>query len=1046
MMKLPHILLTLVAAMFVAIMPVRAQKGELKITGKITDASTGTPLAGANVSVEGYSAAMTNDSGLFVVKVKSCFDELTITRPAYQGKRLALKGNKNVNVALFEEGYASVFKNALTPMGEVNNSRLTSAVKTLDQDFSLRPVSSADQLLQGNVAGLNGLTRSGMEGAGLNFFLQGFNSIYTNNQPLLVVDGMVVENHSNGISLIDGYIATPMGTIDVRDIQRISVIKDATTIYGVKGANGVILIETLRSKDQATQIKMQAQTGINLRPTELPLLSAAQQKSYLIDMYKSTGKYSATDIQNLAFVNQTKPVLYNWGYEGNEDYYKYNQNTNWQKELFQQGIKNKYTMNVTGGDETAIYAISLGYLLNEGLVKGTDYSRFNARVNSEIKFTKDLKVRTGMSFVYGSKNLASQGAVSTVNPIYTSLVKSPFTSPYVYNQEGLRSPNTEDVDMFGNSNPVKMQDATQINSNYGFLGNFTIDYQILKSLKFSSMSGLNYNKDRERVFLPSEGIVYEELPISVVTNKQQHRVERLFSLTNETKLNFNTNVKEDQNLNVNAGFRYMTSKAEDDWGKGYNSSSNYYRSISYGLSALRQVGGSLGTWNWLSYFASADYSIKDRYFLNATASADASSRYGSGVGQYQVYPSVSGAWLISSEGFMKDASAVDMMKLRAGYYASGNDDIGNYTARYYYVPQNMLGNYGLVRGNIINTNLRPERHNKFALGFDLAVLNERASMSVDLYHTRVSDMITNSKLSPLAGFQTYISNGGEMTNRGIDLTFNGRLLNGPVKWDMGLTVSHYKNKITKLDGDAYLTSVGAGYVQTKVGQPLGVFYGYKTEGVYATSAQASANQLYTMVGAVKTPFTAGDVRFKNLSGSDNLIDANDMTVIGDPNPDIYGGLNTSVKWKKFNVSALFTYSLGNEVYNYTRQVLESIKTFDNQTQAVLNRWKVEGQVTDMPKAVYGDPMQNSRFSDRFVEDGSYVKLKNVTFSYDVPVKKLSFLDGLQVYAVVENLCTITKYKGYDPEFSLSGNPLGYGVDCFNTPLARSFYVGVKIGL
>lgn len=1045
MFRLSYILFAVLTVLFVAVSPIYAQKEELKVTGVITDASNGTPLAGASVSVPGFSSAMTNDQGEFTLRVKSLYSEVIISRPSYESKRLALRGVLNLKIKLYESGFSSMYKDILTPFGEVNNTRLTGSLTTIDEDNSLRPVSSSDEVIQGNVAGLNSVVRSGMDGAGLNFFLRGFNSIYTNNQPLLVVDGMVVENRSNGVSLIEGYISTPMGTIDVRDIQRITVVKDATTLYGVKGANGVILIETVSSKEQATRITMQAQIGMNMQPTEIPMLDASQHKSYLIDMYQSTGKYTSNQIQNLPFLNQQKPVYQSWGYEGNVDYYRYNKSTNWQDELFQQGIKNKYSLNVTGGDETAIYAISLGYLLNDGLVKGTDYSRFNARVNSEIKFSPNFKVRSSMSFVYGTKNLSDQGGIMSSNPIYTSLVKSPFTSPYVFNEAGLRSPNLEGVDMFGNSNPFAMGGSTQVNSNYGFLGNFLLDYQIIKPLRITSMFGLNYNKDRERLFLPSSGLAYDELPNATITNQSQHRVERLFTLSNETRLNLNLKVAENQSLTAVAGIRYLNSKAEDDWGKGYNSASDNFRSINYGLSSLRQVGGSIGEWNWVAYFGSVDYAIKDRYFLNATMSLDASSRYGTAIDQYQKYPSVSGAWLISSEKIMRNLKFINMMKLRGGYFASGNDDIGNYTGRNYYTTQNFMGNYGLVRGNIVNSNLKPERNNKINLGLDMAVLNERLSFSLDVYNTQVKDMITYSNLSPVAGFSTYISNAGKMTNKGIDLAVNLRVLNGPIKWDVGATVSHYKNEITKLNGNAYTTSIAGGYVQTKVGQPLGMFYGYKTAGIYSTSTEAASPQLYSMIGAVKTPFTAGDVRFVNADNND-LINEDDMTVIGDPNPDIFGGVNTSVKWGRLTASAIFTYSIGNDIYNYTRQQLESMSNFDNQTQAVLNRWKVEGQATNMPKVSYGDPLQNSRFSDRFIEDGSYLKFKNLTFSYDIPVKKFAFLTGLQVYAVAENLYTFTKYKGYDPEFSASGNPLGYGVDAFMTPQARTFYVGVKIGL
>lgn len=376
---------------------------------------------------------------------------------------------------------------------------------------------------------------------------------------------------------------------------------------------------------------------------------------------------------------------------------------------------------------------------------------------------------------------------------------------------------------------------------------------------------------------------------------------------------------------------------------------------------------------------------------------------------------------------------------------TGNDDIGNYTARRYYTSQNLLGNYGLVRGNVVNTALKPERVGKLNIGVDMAFLNERLAVSVDAYRSQVKDMIAYSPITPISGFSTYIDNNGEMKNTGVDFSINARLIDrNALKWDLGITVSHYKNEVTKLKGDRYVTDIADATIMTEVGKPLGVFYGYKTKGVYATEAEAKADNLYVRSGLQDLAFGVGDVHFVNMN-NDKYINENDMVEIGDPNPDIYGGLSTRILWKRFTLSARFTYSLGNDIYNYTRRTLESMSGMENQTQAVLNRWKVEGQVTTMPKVTYGDPMQNSRFSDRWIEDGSYLKFKNLTLAYDVPIKR-GIITGMQIYAIAENLCTWTSYKGYDPEFNVSSSPLGYGIDAFVTPQSRTFYVGLKLGL
>lgn len=1017
------------------------------VKGTVVDAVKGMPLEGISISIPGISAAMTNEKGEFSIRTNTQEAELLVSGPGYQQKWVALKGRStNIRIALNDEATATVFKDILTPLGYVSGNRVTTPITQLDDDNSKSPAVTPDALLQGKVAGLNAITRSGMDGAGLNTFLHGFNSIYTNSQPLLIIDGMIVENMSAGVSLIDGYLSTPLNSIDVKDIERISVLKDASVLYGVKGANGAIIVETKRAKSPETTINVHAQMGVNMKPSSIPVLDASQSKRYLASVYQSRG-YSANQMSKLPFLNSEKPVLQEWGYEGNVDYYRYNKSTDWQDNLFSQGFKSDYSLSVTGGDEVALYAVSLGMLSNKGVIDGTDYSRFTARLNTDISISPKLKVQTSMSFIYGKKNLAAEGSKSALNPIYSSLAKAPFTVANIYDEQDLMSPLLENVDMFGIANPqVVLDDVMHENSNYGFMGNVSVKYSVWKDLTLSTVVGLRFNKERERVFHPSSGIPYGELPTAMITNELQHRVERIFTLSNETRANYLFKFGADHRLDATLGMRYLNTKGEDDWGKGYNSASDNFTSINYGLNELRQAGGSIGEWNWLAFYANLAYSWKDRYFLTGTFSADASSRYGDDIGQFQSFPAISGAWLISSEPFMRNIDKVDLLKLRAGYSTAGNDDIGNFTARRYYTSQNLMGNYGLVRGNLVNTALKPERVGKFNVGVDASFFNERLSLSADFYRTNVKDMIAYSSITPISGFSTYVDNNGEMQNTGFDFSLSGRLLNlRELKWDAGLTASHYKNKVTKLNGDRYLTDIAGGTILTEVGKPLGVFYGYKTNGVYATSAEAATDGLYHRSGLQDLAFGAGDVRFVNLNAADKYINESDRTVIGDPNPDVFGGLFTSVSWKQFKLSARFTYSVGNDVYNYTRSTLESMNGLANQTQVVLNRWTKEGQITNVPRVVYGDPMQNSRFSDRWIEDGSYLKFKNLTLSYDVPMKK-GLIRGLQVYAVAENLGTLTSYKGYDPEFSVTASPLGYGIDAFVTPQTRTFYVGLILGL
>lgn len=1030
---------------------IEKNKGEevktVTITGTVTSTATGEVIPGVTVAVAGHPfSAMTDENGAFKLQVPESKDcNLLVSGPAQTGVIVALRGRDKVEIQLMNEGFNNLtHKEVLTPLGMKEQAYLTSALSVVSEDNSTSTKGTPEAILQGSVAGLQTHFRSGADGSGANLVLRGYNSIFANNNPLLVIDGQVFENQQFGVSLIEGQISTPLGCIDVRDIEQMTILKDASAIYGAKGGNGAILIQTKRVDDQATHIDVTALLGLNLQPEKLPLLGAIDAKRYLTEVVSTSG-LTPGQVNALPWVNPNKPqeIYGDWI---NGSYYKYNQNTDWQDEIFQSGFKSQYSLNVSGGDEVAIYGLSLGFQNKDGLIEGTDFQRFNARVNALVNFTEKIRLTANMNFVYGEKNMANGGSVSNVNPIYTALVKAPFTSPYSYSEEGVASPAFEDVDALGLANPAAVtSDVVSQNSFYRFMGSYNLEVDFNKEWKLSSRFGLDFNKEREVIFYPSIGIPYANTANTEVTNEQMHGVQRMFNLSNETRLNYLKTVGENT-YDATLGFRYMHFTAEDDYGHGFNSANNYYQTIGAGDKTLFLNGGALGNWNWLSFYGNFDYNYKHRYFVQAILSSDLSSRYGDDIAPIQIYPGVSAAWLISSEKWMRNADFINFLKLRASWTVSGNDDIGNYNAKRYYLSKAFLSNNGLISGNLVNNDLKPERVTKTNVGLDMAFWNDRLNLSVDLYQSKTEDLLIYSPAESFTGFASYVSNGGELENKGVELTLSARLLDTRhFSWDVSGTIAHNKNEITAISAPIE-TTIGGGTVLTQVGSPLGIFYGYETDGVYSTTAEAQQSGLQTMVGAVAQNFEAGDVRFINKN-SDNIIDENDRVQIGDPNPDFHGGFSTVMKSHNFTLSAQFTYSVGNDIYNFTRSQLENMNSLSNQTKAVLNRWRTEGDITSMPKAVYGDPHQNSRFSDRWIEDGSFLKFKSLSLSYDVPLKG-DVLTGITVYGTCENLFTWTKYKGYDPEIisSSSNNPLYHGVDAFTTPTTRTFYIGLKIGL
>jgi len=1031
--------------MAAVVLPLQAQTTSDMLDGTVKDAATQQAIAGASVRIVGFSSAFTKEDGSFSLKVSNPSAIVEISAVGYATRQVPA-GTGKLDIVLYESEYKGSAAEAVTVFGPESSLKLSSSQSVVRENTSQSVAVTPDALMQGYATGVNTVFRSGMPGSGANIYIHGFNTINAGTAPLYVVDGMPLENSSYASSLIGNYQANPLSSIDVKDIESITVMKDGTSLYGLKGANGVVIIKTKMSSDPETRISLHVHTGVTMNPKYLPVLSADDSKTLFAELIQS-GDDAPESLYTLPYFNMVKPYKEKWGWEGNTDYYRYNNETDWQKQIYQNGWNQNYYLNVSGGDDVAMYTLSLGYLNQKGLLKNTDFERFNTRFNSLVHMSKIIDFSANMSFVYGSKQLANEGGDASKNPILASMLKAPFMSTHIYDEQGALSPNVEGVDDFGSSNPyVLANNVTMMNINYRFMGSFKFDIFLGKHFTLTEMIGLNYNKEREKSFYPSDGVAFDPMYGYVVYNEAQHRVDRLFSVYNDFYLQFKTRETADNGLKARLGVRYQNNKAENDFGEGYNSSSDSFKSIQYGESILRQIGGSIGSWNWLSGYLTANYSLRSKYFFNATISADATSRSGEKAASVFVYPSLSAAWLISGEEFAQ-ADWLNQLKLRASYGLSGNDEIGNFNGVRYYAPQNILGTYGLVRGNLVNTALKPETVERINVGLDFSAFNERLNLTGEFFYNTTRDMILATQEARQTGFDTFIDNAGSMRNIGFDLGINARLINRRIfKWDLGLNISKYKNEVLDLSGETiYNTALGA-TIQTKVGQPIGVFYGYQTKNgaVYSTQAQAEADGLGIMQGLVRVPFAAGDVQFVDQNG-DKLIDEKDMVMIGDPNPTLYGSIVNTFTLGKWSLNALFTYSLGGDVYNYTRSQMESLSQLDNQSQSVINRWRNEGDVTNIPRAVLGDPMGNSRFSDRWIEDGSYIRLKKVTLSYDFNLG-VKFIQNSSVFVTGENLLTLTKYKGLDPESAMGSNAINYGVDPCVTPQPMVVSLGIRIGL
>ncbi len=1020
------------------------KKGIL-VHGVVKNAKTKLGLSGINVSVDGFSAAITDDNGNFEIKVPHLESLLNISGQDFQPKVFALNNRASgIEIFLFDPYYSQNYETANLPSGaesQFGNTKAASVVNLKTNQWSSPIKESIGDFLQGRVAGLNSVRRSGVPSAGAYLTIRGFNSLYGSNKPLIIVDGMIYDDEDYGAGIIQNTNSSPLDNIDVKDIENITILKDDSSLYGTKGANGVIIINTTRPTELTTKIDFTMYGSFNEKPKQLPLLGSEAYRTHISQLGTTAG-LTPDQIASQPYMNDDPQV---------PGYYQYHNDTNWQDKVFDNSYSQNYFLKIRGGDDIAKYGLSVGYLNNQGIVPDTYSNRYSTRLNAALRLTEKFIVDANLSFINNIENQRDQGLAYKTSPLYLALTKAPFLNANAINDAGEVSPNIADTDYFNVGNPLAIiNNALGVNKNYRFYGNLNFKYTVNNNWNVNSLFGLTYNKERESFFIPDLGVADIELPIAIAKNRSGSDVQRLYTIYTDTYANYIKNYKEDHNIDVRFGFRTQNNKSENDLGLGYNSATDDFTSVGSGSNLLRVVGGNLGEWNWLNIYANGKYNFRNKYFLSASYALDGSSRFGdnpNGNSKLALMSSLTGGWLVSSEDFMKDSNVFDYLKIRTTVSQSGNDDIGNFTAQQYYVSQSLLGMQGLVRGNIGNPDLQWETVKKFNLGADFGMFKERLNFSVDFFSNKTENMIIYESIPVQTGFDYMVTNSGTMKTTGAELSLNARIISSPdLTFDLGLNLATYKNKIQSLpDGDITTQFGGATYL-TSVGQDANLFYGFKSNGVYATTADAQTDGLSKRLSNGQLlPFGGGDMRFTDTNG-DKVIDDKDRVVIGNPNPDLTGNITANVTYKRFSLQGLFNFSVGNDIYNGLRYNLEKMSTYENQSIAVENRWRAEGQITDMPKATYGDPLGNSSFSDRWIEDGSYLRLKTLVIGYDFNVEKMNYIKAIKLYATANNLFTITDYLGFDPEFSPTSSIFGQGADIGLTPQFRSFQLGLRLGL
>lgn len=943
---------------------------------------TGEPLIGVTVAVKGTAIGTSTAVDGSFRIQASATATLVFSYTGYAPQEIPVAGQSLLNVIL-KEDVKILEQIVVVGYGTQKKKDLTTAVVVIDEkEIRDRPMVSAAEALQGKAAGVQVTQPSGKPGNDIAVRVRGATSVLAGNEPLYVVDGVPT---------------TDIRGLNPADIESMSVLKDASSaaIYGARAANGVVLITTRRGKEGSSTIRFSAYTGYsNLRKT-VETLTTKQYRTLIEEIIPGALDPAAT---------------------------RY---TDWQAETFGFGKNQSVQLAFSGGTAKTRYLLSTNYLNNEGIMKPARFDRYSVRLNLDHEANDWLKVGTNINVLRSrTKNTPDNASSGRGGVIMSALNTPPFLSIYKKDGSGQYDPNPFQPSW---ENPIAyMFGADQLATDSRIFGNINAEASIFKGFSLKTNFGADLNAHQWDYYLDPFRTNYGRNQNGLGQADKSNTNIWLWENTANYRTSFGKN---------NLGFLAGSSIQKSQWSDSYISGNDFPSDVSVKtLNAANSISASTDVQKWAlaSFFGRVQYDFDSKYLFTATVRRDGSSKLAH---HWGTMPSFSAGWRISAEPFMQNVDVINDMKIRAGWGKNGNQEgIPNY-ARYglinYYrrASANPLAGPAAVQTTYGNPDLRWETTTQSNLGVDLSMWGGRVLFVADAYLKKTDDVLLNVQLSnslPISSIQT---NAGSIENKGLDFNLSTVNFDRAFKWRTDFNISFNKNKVTDLQyTDVYyfgrIYSNNQDVAIVKKGLPLGSFFGYVSEGV--------------------DPET-GDIKFKDVNGN-GIFDPGDRTVIGNGNPKFTYGLTNSFSWKRFDLNFFLQGSYGNDIFNATRIDLEGMFDSKNQSSAVLRRWTPENRNTDIPRAVGGGNVDNVRNSTRFVEDGSYLRLKSITLAYNFNPRhfKKAGISKLSVYTTGQNLLTFTKYTGFDPEvnaFGLSATELG--VDYGTYPQARTLTVGLN---
>jgi TonB-linked SusC/RagA family outer membrane protein len=974
----------------------------ITVTGKVTDAAG--PLPGVAVTEKGTNnGTLTDAAGNYKLNVKDQNAILVFSFVGYATQEEQVSGKTTLNVVL-TENVKALNEVVVVGYGTQKKKDVTGAVTSVNiKEIAGQPVPDIGQAIEGRAAGVQAVT-SGSPGSNVTLRVRGVGTI-NNSDPLLVIDGVPTD--------------VPLNTLNPDDIASLDVLKDASAsaIYGSRGANGVVLITTKKGSAGASHLNVNAFAGVQQATNLVKLLNASQ--------------FAQLNNELLANNNQSTNPAY-------ADPASLGAGTDWLGALFKKSPIQSYTMSYSGGTEKSDYYVSGSILDQKGVVTNTAYRRYTLQFNGNDKVLKWLKFGHNLTFNHDEK---PSGAYD----IRATMAANP--AQPIYNADGSYSGPVGQPQFYGDvKNPIATAKLVQNNTEgYNVLGSVFAEATIIPGLTFKSTAGIQASFFNSRTWSPK----YNYEPIPQPNSYLAEQYNKSITYTWDNFLTYDRYFGKDHHLTVLAGTDAQTNSYHFAGGNVSGFASDVTQQLNNGtLNPVLNGDGS--EWALLSYVGRANYAYKDRYLLTGTIRRDGSSRFGDN-NKYGTFPSGSIAWRISQEPFFKKITFFDDLKLRAGYGTTGNQNIGNYS--FASVLTSAVYNFNgtvvpaQIALNAANPNLRWETVKQSNLGLDATFLNQRITVNIDAYIKKTTGMLVPVNLPISTGYSGAAppSNAGDVENKGLEFSVTSKNMVGKFNWTTSANISFNQNKITALSDN---TSIFGGNIGLNgnininaVGRPINNFYGFVTQGIFQTQFDVDAHAAQQTGDDPYNRTSPGDIRFKDLN-NDGVINDADRTFIGNPNPKFIYAMNNTFSYAGFDLSVFLQGVYGNKIFNANNVYQESMAVAQNQTARVLGRWEGEGTSNTIPRAIYNDPNKNSRISDRFVEDGSYLRIKTATLGYTLPdalIKKTGF-SRAHIYVTGQNLFTFTKYTGFDPEVGSNG------IDFSVYPVTRTISLGINLTL